>query len=200
MKIFHQVLCGSLLAMTLACSDSGDSKKEVPRFDEDITAPEDGELGPVNFAYDDGEPLPVFIRGTLNEWGGNWNGNLALAQASGSQLLWSNDCYQGRFSLPEGETIFKFASNDSSWRNLNIGGYNFQDGSDDIARSTVVLDEEFALNVDYQPARGVATGNPAALRITVPVADDYTFQICFRNRDLFQSYLTITTQGPEQSE
>lgn len=175
-----------LLSLAVGCSDDSSGNKE-PAANTEVT-----EEGPVNFAFEDGESIPVFIRGELNGWGGDWNGDLALAQASGSEMVWADDCYTGSFTLAEGLNIFKFASNHPSWYNLNIGGYNFEDGSEDVLSSTVVVDEPFLLNVDYQAARGAPTGNPAALRFEAAAAGEYAMEICFEERDLFQAVLTVT--------
>lgn len=184
---WKMISTSTLLILTIACSDGSSSSNEEPA--DTAPAPEqpgddDGEPQPLFFAFDDGEEIPVFIRGSLNDWGADWGGDLALAQSSGSQLSWADDCYQGVFALAAGETIFKFASNHASWFNLNIGGFN--DMPD-----VVELDEEFALNVDYQAGRGIATGDPAALRIDVE-AGYYQFQICFENASLFEAYLTVS--------
>ncbi|MFW7378855.1 MAG: hypothetical protein ACOH5I_08615 [Oligoflexus sp.] len=207
MKVYQQWIGVSLLTLSLGCSDSSDSKTETPQaeptpsdnIEEQDEGTGEGDIGPVNFAFEDGEPLPVFIRGSLNEWGDDWEEDLSLAQASGSELVWADDCYQGQFELPAGMTTFKFASYDALWNNLNIGGYNLQDGTEDTARNQVQLNEAFPLNVDFRPTRGEATGNPAALQFNSD-GGLHQFTICFAERDLLQAHLTVTSANASSEE
>ena len=105
-----------LLGLVIGCSDDSSGSKK-PAANTEVS-----EEGPVNFAFEDGEAIPMFIRGELNGWGGEWNGDLALAQASGSEMVWADDCYTGTFDLAGG--IFFMVT--TQWYNLNIGGYNFR--------------------------------------------------------------------------